>query len=483
VYPTQRLTVSLSVWVRALPGEYARRNPLSIQRSAPKLKIPWANKEGTPQGLEPVEKTNVWLSQLRDLRGEGFRINNYVDGFPSMFFEDRELKFQPRPRRVTRTDPEGNEVEYWLYSFERSYTAKRAGAYGFGPASLKGVFASGVDAIGRLEGEELYVVAPRLEVQVKQVPDEGRPASYLGVIGRCAWSAELKPTKCKVGDPITLTLTLRGRGSIDAAVAPDLADAPGVAENFRTYEGTREIKGDTCQFTYTLRPLNDKITEFPSVPGAYYDVGRERYVTLETKPIPMTVSAAPTLRSGGGGASRTPDELQVRREGVFANVNPDELRNEAVHAEYWLAGLGGLVGLYGLIAGATWLARRRTSDPAAVRRRSAVSRARRRLREGTALLKGSNTQKGAEEVRGALVGLIADAADIPEAGMTSAEACRRLRGFGADETLVDRLSHSLETCDAARYASAGSGVNGLATEADDLLHGVVHSLKKQRCLR
>ncbi|MBN1588171.1 MAG: BatD family protein, partial [Pirellulales bacterium] len=302
------------------------------------------------------------------------------------------------------------------------------------------------------------------------------------------WSADLKPTDCKVGDPVTLTLALRGQGSLDGAAAPDLAQVPAVAEHFKTYSGTRETKGDTCRFTYTLRPLSADITEFPSIPGAYFDVDQQRYVTLDTAPIPMHVEKAAAMADrqivGAGGASRTPQELEVRREGIFANVtDPGQLVNESVNAEVWLIGLGGLAGLYAAIAIATGFVRRRSADPAIGRRRSAAGRARGRLRQATSLLKSNDARGGAEGVRGALVGLVADAADLAEAGMTTAEACRRLRHLGAEAAVVDRLGKTLEACDAARYTPDVSNTNGLADEASETLDSVVRSLKKQKCLR
>jgi len=485
VYPTERLTITLSVLVRGLPGELSDRNPLSVQSSPPALTIPWADDQQVPDGLEPIEDAGSWLSQLRDLHGEGFAVNGLVDRSAFSLFERRPLTFQPRPRRVTRNVGDG-EKDYWLYEFKRSFRAKRAGDYTFGPATLKGTFAVDRDAAGRLTGDDVYATASPLTVEVKQVPDAGRPADYLGVIGKCTLSAELKPAECRVGDPVTLTLVLRGSGSLDAAAAPDLASVPGVAEHFKTYSGTREVKGDTCRFTYTLRPLNSEVTEFPSISGSYFDVSDEKYVTLHTDPLPMSVSDAPVLadrRIVGGGPARTPDELHVRREGIFANItDPRELRDESVHPEYWLAGAAVLAALYAVLAGATAYVRRRSADPAMVRRRAAVARAKRRLHEGTGLLRSGNVRDGTDEVRGAMVGLIADAAGVAEAGMTSAEACRRLGEFDAEPDLVDRLRRSLETCDAARYAPTAAETNGLAADVGVLFENVVETLKKQRRL-
>jgi len=488
VYPTQRVTVTLSIFVRALPGEFSGSNPLSVQRTPPMLQIPWLESDQLTDGLTPVEDARVWLSQLRDLSGEGFGINDLRDNSVFSVFERRGLAFQPTPRRVTRTSASGAEEEYWLYEFPRSFVASRAGSYAFGPATLKGMFAVDVSRSGDLTGEHIYAVAPRVVVEVKDVPAAGRPASYLGAVGQFQWSAELTPTKCRVGDPITLVLTLRGRGSLDAAAAPDLSQVPGVAEHFKTYDGTRETKGNTCRFTYTLRPRSEKITQFPSIPGSYFDVASERYVTLNTEPIPIEVQQADALAEGqivsSPGAAQAVGEPQLRRDGIFANVtDPSQFRDESVHAEYWLAGLGGLVGLYVLVASVTSYVRRRAADPAIRRRRAAVPRARRRLCDAITLLRARNTRDGAEAVRGALVGLVADVADATEAGMTSSDACRRLGDLGVERPLVDRMAAALATCDAARYAPRGAETNGLADEADELFDGVVRSLKKKRCLR
>ena len=492
VYPTQRMKVRLSIWIRALPDEFSRRNPVSIQRPPPALQIPWVNNSTFDEGLKPVEEAGAWLSQYRNLGGAGFSVNGLVDSsINSMFdsmFERQALTFEPPPQRVVLKDAKGNEADYWLYEFNRTYVAQRSGTYTFGPATLKGTFATNVGISGQLEGEQIFATAPPLEVTIKQVPEEGRPASYLGVVGRFDdWTAELKPTRCHVGDPITLTLTLRGTGSLASATPPDLSKIATIAQHFKTYEGTCEIKGNTCKFTYTLRPLTDTIKEFPPIPGSYFDVTTNQYVTTQTDPIPIDVEKAVALSDsqivGGSDIARNPDELEVRRDGIFANVTDSrELRDQAVHPAYWAAGIVGLAVLYGLIALITQFIRHRMSDPSATRRRAAETRAKRRLHEATKLLRSGDTQQGAEQLRGALVGLVADVADVAEAGMTSPDACRRLRQCGVDELVVARLTQALEACDAMRYAGSGSGTDGLADEADQLFHSVVRSLKKQRHL-
>ena len=56
--------------------------------------------------------------------------------------------------------------------------------------------------------------------------------------------------------------------------------------------------GDRRQFTYSLRPRTADIKAFPPVALSYFDVDRERYVTLRTEPIPLRVAAARQLADG-----------------------------------------------------------------------------------------------------------------------------------------------------------------------------------------
>jgi hypothetical protein len=83
----------------------------------------------------------------------------------------------------------------------------------------------------------------------------------------------------------------------------------------------------------------------------------------------------------------------------------------------------------------------------------------------------------------ALVGLVADVAGVPESGLTSAEAQRRLKELGVDGEVVQRLASLLEACDGARYGASESALHGLGDEAQTLLDALIKKLKEKRLLR
>ncbi len=483
VYPTQPFAITLQIDIKELPKPYADREPVRVQSTPPTLQIPWADDDWLPDGIEPNRNLQRWLGPLENRRGVGFNVNNLGQQDIFSLFDRRPSVFCPRPTRITRPDKNGDQHGYWRYKFTRKFVPKRIGRYEFGPVALKGTFATELDGRGELQGEQIYAVAQPIEFTVKDVPEEGRPESYIGAIGRFQLSGELSPKKAKVGDPMTLTLTLVGEGTLDDAYPPDLSLCCDIADRFKVYEATEEGGGDTRKFTYSLRPLMEGIEEFPSVPVAYFDVNSGKYVTLHTKAKRIEVAKAERLSdnqivASRGGHSNNGRQIEVRREGIFVSATDlSELRDESVRPIRWLVGLGCMVVSYAVLAVVITLVRRRRGDLSGRRRRTAASRARRRLHNATVELKAGRTRDGVDHVRAAITGLVADMADLPQAGLTPRDVERRLRVSGVDVDLTDRIRTVLEACDAAKYGASDATVSELAEEAGVLLKPLLKKLK------
>jgi hypothetical protein len=391
----------------------------------------------------------------------------------------------PPSERIELEDAEGNPLQYWKYSLPRTFVARQIGTFDFGPVTLKGTFVETIDARRQFTGQDVYAIAEPITVTVKEPPMENRPASYTGAIGEFSFTAELSPTAAKVGDPMTLTLTLRGDGTREAVRAPDLAELPAVAAAFKVYEATEQDTGRARQFTYSLRPLSEQASQFPSVAMTYFDVNEEQYVTLNTDAIPVQIAKAEVLSADEimrGGTSRADgDNIQTVAQGLRANDSAlKSLRNDSVYPTRWFAGLGSLAGVYLIIVLVTQKIQRRLADPVAVRRRQAAARARRRLRD--AKQQGTEDADQAMTMRKAVAGLVADVANLPEAGLTTGDMVQRLRDMGVDAELVQQLATWNDACDAARYGATRDAVRGLANEADDLLDSLIASLKEQKQL-
>jgi hypothetical protein len=494
VYPTQPFTVTLSVFVKPLPGAYAYRDPVGVQPDPPgppRLQIPWAIDEKLPEGLTASSPWNDWLNQWisRGAENAGFGINNLSREDVFSLLGGVSVKFHPLPRRVAHRDRGGKEMSYWRYDFPRTFTAKRTGAFRFGPVSLEGTFGTRLDPMGELSGDEIYAVGRALDITVRDVPEKDRPDTYIGAVGKFTVAAEMVPTQAKVGDPMTLTLSLSGRGSLQSAMAPNLAKIPGVAERFKIYEATQQVKDNVCRFTYSMRPQVEGNEPFPAVAIAYFDADAEKYVPIQSDPIPLQVAKADRLSgdqivSTAAGPARAKADLEANRGGIFANVSElGEVRDEAVHPERWLSALGGLAGAYLALVLLVARQRRLAGDPALARRRAAAAKSRRRLQAAKAEFQAQRSREAAEQLRAAVVGLVADAADLAEAGLTARDVHRQFETWELPPALIAQVDRLLETCDAARYGAVDGALGQLADSSPGLLQTLIQNLKAKKRLR
>jgi hypothetical protein len=485
VYPLQQFTVILSISVKSLPPPYADESPVGIQTNPPDLQIPWVDDEHLPKGLKPNVTWQRWLQSLQSRRGGGFAVNNIGTNSVLSFFEDRRLTFQPEPQDVRLPDKSGTMASYRQYQFKRTFIAKNVDQYVFGPVSLKGIFVSGVNSSGAAETKDIYAIAKPLTVKIKDVPDDGRPPTYIGAIGRFQFDADLSPHKAKTGDPMTLTLTLTGQGSFDRATMPELAKIPQIADNFKIYEATEQNKGDQRTFTCALRPLSAGVKEFPPIEISYFDVQDEKYVTLASKPIPIDIEKADKLAgrdivASPSGVQPSQKELETRQEGVYANVTDlGQLADESIRPERWLAALGGLAGLYGAGALVVVRVRRLSGDTVRQRRRSAPANARRLLHEAVKELSAGHVREGADRLESAIVNLVADWTNAPAEGMTPAEACRKLQSLDVDDEVLNRARQFMENCESAHYGASPQAAETLRHDAKGVLEAVIRALRKK----
>ena len=195
-------------------------------------------------------------------------------------------------------------------------------------------------------------MAKPVVVTVREAPESNRPPEYTGAIGVFTLSADLAPVTARVGDPLTLTLKLKGEGTLDRTRAPDLESMPGHRRALQGLRGHGRNPREHRTFTYSLRPLLATIEEFPTLSMAYFDVDKERYVLLRTDPIPLSITEADRLDTdeivhGGGSEKDPPSTIESRKEGIFANTtDPSALRDQRISPAICMLLLAGMVVLH-----------------------------------------------------------------------------------------------------------------------------------------
>ena len=459
LYPLQPLEVTLVIQIKGLPDRYADTEPLTVPRQPwqpPQLQIPWA--EENPKGFLSPQKLESWLNGMliRTQRG-GFAINDYVGNRGLFSMSTVPLQFSCTPQKIQRADAQGNEATYWEYRFSRTLIPQEFGNYSFGPVTLKGTFPlTDVNVPDRISWKRIYALARPIAVTIADVPQENRPADYIGAFGSFRWEANLTPPQARVGDPMTLTLRLAGDGSTANVRPIDLSANPDVMENFRIHPPTEEVDDRSCTFTYTIRPLNSGKFEFPAIPISVFDVSTERFVSLQSLPIPLNIAESEVVQSPTlfGNVPSSTGEVQLAEGGLFANKTVFSETLPSITFVHWAVTVSLLAGGYVVIALTVLLWRHRRTNPRQQRRRGALNRAMSRLVNISSVLQRGDSVDLVEissELQGVFFGYIADRMAGMEQGMTTNEACRQLSENKIPESLVGTIRTVLESLDAVKY--------------------------------
>ncbi len=140
------------------------------------------------------------------------------------------------------------------------------------------------------ERREVEIKSDSVALEVKPLPPNA-PPSFSGAIGNFVMTTDANPKSVQVGDPITVTSAISGRGNFDRVNPPVLEDDRG----WHKYPPSSKFKQDdevgisgTKTFETVLSP-NEKKQTVPLLAFSYFDPAKEQYVTLRSDPIAIAV--------------------------------------------------------------------------------------------------------------------------------------------------------------------------------------------------
>ncbi len=221
------------------------------------------------------------------------------------------------------------------------------------------------DPFGRSEKQDVPIESELVTLEVKPLPSNS-PANFSGAIGNFSMTVDANPKSVQVGDPITVTAAISGRGNFDRVTAPALEDERG----WHKYPPSSKFKQDDevgisgAKSFETVFSPNEKKQALSPFLFSFFDPVKEQYVTLKSDAIPIRVEGgtAPAVATSTLPGSPTPTAVTT----PAAKPTPKsqeilyQLTERPAHAQsfaplyarsnFWLAqiipllGLGGFVG-------------------------------------------------------------------------------------------------------------------------------------------
>jgi hypothetical protein len=262
------------------------------------------------------------FGQFPLIDGEGFVTRKYPD--PS----DRQLSANGRLYRVQ--------------VYKTALTGVKPGKLNLASASQQFRVVVGFGANPGLSGpfqnyqEQIVTIKTNgTSIEIKPLPLQGKPPNFSGAIGDFSLLASATPLATRVGDPIAMKVVIKGLGNFDRMVAPTLSDQ----DTWRVYDPSIETTplddiGLSATRTYSFPIVPQKLASvLPTVEFSYFDPNAEKYVTLKSPAIPVSVTELPAQTNASPTPLSSPTSPSSPASRIQSNGSPPELDILDIHRD------------------------------------------------------------------------------------------------------------------------------------------------------
>lgn len=259
---------------------------------------------------EPLTLTlEYWELNLRGIRVQRRYRNTGVtlpatEGFYTGRLEETE-------RAATRNGALYTVTAYQQELFPTAAGERRIGSWRW-TGTVRGHTASGARSI------DMDLATDPIDVRVRPLPDP--LATFEGAVGDYALELEFETRELTQGVPVSLTVSVSGRGNPGVIGAPALPGAPwydlGDPEEEITESG--QAGAFVKAFRYPFLPVGAGEQTFPPVSLTYFSPRDERYRIARTAAVPLQITAtgaAEELVVIGGRVSGDDAHVETVREG------------------------------------------------------------------------------------------------------------------------------------------------------------------------
>ncbi len=328
------------------------------------------------------------------------------------------------------------------------------------------------------------VNSPKVVVNVKALPEKGKPANFTGVVGSFSMSASIDKDKVDANDAINLKIKVKGTGNIDLLDVPK----PDFPPDFEVYDPKINTKKENTvagvtgykSYEYLIIPRNEGSYKLPPVEFSYFDSGKGKYVTLRSDTFKIVVGKGSGGHYVSGSAPVNREDVKFLGKDVrYIRTHVDRWQPKGYHFFNSLWHIGSLIMLTLITIAAVFLSRKiekERADVVSMRTRKATKVARKRLRSAARLLKEGNDKEFYLEISRVLWGYLSDKFRIPPAELSMENVREKLSDL-MDSQTIDEIIAILDKCEFARFSPAGG--NSAKQEIYDETMGIISKIEKK----
>jgi hypothetical protein len=188
----------------------------------------------------------------------------------------------------------------------------------------------------------------RIEINVKPIPVEGRPADFAGAVGNFDIKVRVEGQTVPANQPFPIRVRFEGRGNAKLIELPSL-NLPAALEIYNTKNESKFFKEGTSfkEFEVLVIPRQEGEFTIPSISFSMFDPQTRKY--MQKKSDEIVIKVTPAQQQAGVAANRVNSEAKKIKETGLPELllNPEEKSSMALNslpAGVWIA-IQGLIAL------------------------------------------------------------------------------------------------------------------------------------------
>ncbi len=334
----------------------------------------------------------------------------------------------------------------------------------------------------RQESVEAEAQSPTINIMVKPLPEEGKPADFSGMVGNYSFSANFDRTDVKVGEALTLSVDIKGDGTpgtITDPKFPDFSDFRSVPpENNinKKVVGSKVITSKSIKVF--LYPKKKGDFTVPEITYSWFNPAKKKYETAKAGPwnihvekgenAPEAVFQNPVTASGPAAVQK--QEIESLGNDIrFIHTVGKNAGSSHPHRNiaFWTLFLAAIP-FYFIVTLAIRRRRKHNSDAALVRKGKANKMLKARFANARAALQKGDAKALYAALENGLIDYLSDKTNLEFKGMTRPQMKEELARLGLNAETIAAIDSWLEKCAFARFAP----VNPSAEEQKQMLDDV-----------
>lgn len=316
-------------------------------------------------------------------------------------------------------------------------------------------------------------------LDVKNLPENGKPASFAGAVGNYTFKSEIDKTALSTNEAVTLTLTVSGTGNVELLQMPTPVFPPdfevydpkistNVNDNANGLSGTKKAE-------YLVIPRRAGSFTIPAVEFSFFNPSSGAYQTFSSEPYQIEVAKGTGGEEGGGIYASNQEDIKYLGSDI-RHIMTGKAQLKPTHTTFfasllYFVALAGLLLLFIILLLALKKREQMSKDTAANRNRKADKVARGRLKNAYQHLKAKDQEKFYVEMSQALWGYIADKMGIERSKLSMDTVSETMKGKNVPEELTQQFVDTLNSCEFARFApgSAEAKMDDLYQKGIDVI--------------